>query len=280
MKLVKKENEVKVIRVPIPTPTLWPHTATNSYLIGNKFESILVDAGYDQQATKKELEKALKENGLAIPKSIILTHAHPDHAPGVRQLMDWSPIIYCHEREKEAVLAAIFPVNELSTLNEGDVLKIADTELAVIHGPGHTAGHLCLYIPAKQILIAGDNIVGKGTTWIGPPDGDMKEYIHTLQRFKQLKLTKIAPGHGDWVVDPYERIEFILNRRLSREKQIKSLLTEHKQLTASQLTKLIYKDTIHPSVFEVAKKTTEAHLIKLMEEGFVAVQDSVYTLTP
>lgn len=273
---VHLDSPIKVIRVPITTPTLWPHTTTNSYLIGNEQESILVDAGYDQQSTIKDLEKAIQENKLAQPKAIVLTHSHPDHAPGVRQLANWSPIVYCHENEKEAIAKAIDPVNNIMLLEDGDKLYISDVEIQVIHGPGHTDGQLNLYIPTLQTLIAGDNIVAEGTTWIGPPEGNMSDYLNTLHRLKQLHLTKIGPGHGDWVNNPYEQIDFVINRRLHREKQIQDLLHKHQRLSAADLTKMIYKDTIHPSVFGVAERTTEAHLIKLIEEGKVLKQEETY----
>jgi endoribonuclease LACTB2 len=267
-------NDLKIIRVPIPSPTLLPYTATNCYLIGNDQESILVDAGYDQQETRIELERAIIENKLAAPKSIILTHSHPDHAPGVRQLMDWSPAVYCHQNEKQAALAAISPWTNLSFLNDGDIIRIADEEITVIHAPGHSAGQLNLYIPSKQVLVAGDNIVSAGTSWIG----EMTDYLQTLNRLKQLEISKIAPGHGEWVENPYEHIEFVRSRRLEREGQIKSLLKEHQPLTSISLTKMIYPENIHPSVFEVAKRTTEAHLIKLIKDGLVVQQDSNYSL--
>jgi endoribonuclease LACTB2 len=276
--LVGNLNHLKIIRVPIHTPTLLPHTTTNCYLIGNNQECILVDAGYDSLETKIELERAIRENGLTIPNSIILTHSHPDHAPGVRQLMDWSPVVYCHHLEKQASLAAISPWNDLSFLNDKDNIKVAGQDINIIHAPGHTAGQLNVYIPSKQVLLSGDNIVAEGTSWIGPPDGDMTDYLNTLNRLKQLKLTKIGPGHGNWVVNAYEHIEFVLNRRLYRENQIKSLLKQHLQLTSLHLTNMIYEKLPHPSVFEVAKRTTEAHLIKLMKEGFVTQQDSFYSL--
>lgn len=271
---------IKVIRVPIPSPTLWPHTTTNSYLIGNEHESILVDAAYDQQVTRTELDRVIRENQLALPKLIILTHSHRDHAPGVRQLVDWNskPAIYCHEEEKNGILAAISPLQELSYLQDLEAITIADTEILVMHTPGHTPGHLSLYIPSEEILISGDNIVAKGTTWIGPPDGDMADYMTTLKRLKSLKLKKIGPGHGDWVDSPYEHIDFVLNRRNEREKQILSLLKEHGPLGPDRLTEMIYKDTIHPSVFPVAAKTTEAHLIKLAKDGMVHKQDEDYLL--
>ncbi|WP_165820774.1 MBL fold metallo-hydrolase [Pueribacillus theae] len=271
-------NKIKIIRVPVPTPTLWPNTTTNSYLIGNEQESLLVDAGYDRPETKEELEKAIKENKLAKPDKIVLTHSHPDHAPGVRRLADWSPLVYCHKNEKEEIKKAISPMDHLAFLEEGDILAVAGVKITIIHGPGHTSGQLNLYIPSAEILIAGDNIVAEGTTWIGAPDGDMRDYLDTLHRLKQLKLKKIGPGHGEWVLSPYEQIDFVINRRLQREKQIKSFLEEKGSLTSTQLTEMIYENTIHPSVFDVARRTTEAHLAKLMKEGLVSQKDSVYSL--
>lgn len=278
MILVNSITMVQIIRVPIETPTLWPHTTTNSYLIGNAEESLLIDAGYDKEVTRRELERVLQKYGLAKPKSILLTHSHPDHAPGVRRLADWSPIVYCHPYEKDAIQSAISPVNRIKLLRDGDQLTIAGIELHVIHGPGHTEGQLNLYIPSEQILIAGDNIVAEGTTWIGPPEGNMRDYLHTLQRLKQLSLSKIGPGHGDWVEHPYDHIDFVIKRRLQRENQIQELLRKHKKLTASELTRLIYKDTIHPSIFGVAERTTEAHLIKLIDEDKVSKQNSTYSI--
>lgn len=275
---LQKVSDFKIIRVPISTPTLLPHFTTNCYLIGNNQESILIDAGFDQPDTKVDLNKAVIENGLAIPKQIILTHSHPDHAPGVRQLIDWDPVVYCHPVEKQSTLEAISPWTKLSYLNDGDLMTIADKEITIIHAPGHTAGQLNLYIPSEKVLLAGDNIVAEGTSWIGPPDGDMSDYIRTLKRLKQLNLAKIGPGHGDWVINPYEQIGFVINRRMFRENQIKELLKKHKQLSSTELTDIIYEKLPHPSVWEVAKRTTEAHLIKLMNEGSVLLNDSFYSL--
>lgn len=269
-------NAIKIIRVPIPTPTLFPHTTTNSYLIGNEKETLLVDAGYDNEFTKEQLDKELAKHQLATPTSILLTHAHPDHAPGVRRLTEWNPTVYCHEKEKAAILAEISPWNKIELVNDGDTLTIAGEKIEVMHTPGHTVGHLSLYIPSKKILIAGDNVVAEGTTWIGAPDGDMKDYLETMRRLKDLDLDKIGPGHGDWVLQAEKHIDFVIERRLLREEQITSLLKEHGKLTSTELTNLIYKDTIHPSVFHVAKRTIEAHLDKLIKEKAIQLDDLHY----
>lgn len=272
------QEKLKIIRVPIPTPTLYPHTTTNGYLIGNQAESLLVDAGYDVEETKTILHQELEQHHLAVPKKIILTHAHPDHAPGVRQLKEWDAKIYCHRDEKADILKAIAPIKDVALLEDGDHIHIGGEIIEVLHTPGHTRGHLSLYLPSAQTLIAGDNIVDKGTTWIGPPDGDMTDYLATLERLKSLKLYQIGPGHGEWIVNPYEQIQFVLNRRLERESQIVALLTEHKQVTAEKLTEIIYENMIHPSIFNVANLTTIAHLQKLIVDGVAVFKEPYYSL--
>ncbi|MCM3584290.1 MBL fold metallo-hydrolase [Mesobacillus maritimus] len=271
-------EKLKVLRIPIPTPTLWPHTSTNCYLIGNHHESLLVDTGYNHIETRKVLEQSLQENNMPEPKHIVLTHAHPDHAPGVLQVANWSPIIYCHTYEKQAIVEAISPYSAVKTVNDGDCFQVANHEIIFLHTPGHTKGHLNLYIPTEKILLAGDNILSEGTTWIGKPDGDMTDYLHSLKRLQSMEIKTIGPGHGQWVENPQKQISFVLERRLFREKQIQKLLFEFKQLTVSELTKHIYQDHIHPSVFEVAKRTTEAHLCKLIKDGEVQVHDDYYMI--
>lgn len=276
MKMMPLGSKVKIIRIPVPSLTLWPHVTTNCYLVGNEKECLLIDAGYDQPETKEMIEQVRLEQQLAIPNRIILTHHHIDHASGVKQLTDWKVAIYSHQEDKEALLKVLPPGSELFNLQDGDLLKVDETELKVIHAPGHTAGHLTFYLPSEEILIAGDTILGTGTPWIGPPDGNMSDYLQTLAKLKSLKLKKIGPGHGEWVDQPYEQIEFIISRRLSREAQIISLLKEHRKLSSDELTKKIYENNIHPSIYFVAKRTTEAHLIKLIRDGIVLQNDCMY----
>ncbi len=273
------ESNLKVVRVPITTPTLYPNTESNSYLIGNDKECILIDAGYDQTETKVLLEQAITKHNLAIPRKIILTHGHKDHAPGVKQLTHWSPTVYCHEKERNMIKEAVYPFNQIVPVKDNEAFIIFDTKIFVLHTPGHTKGHLSVYIPSKKVLISGDNIVSEGTTWIGPPDGDMRDYLETLKKLNQLDIERIGPGHGDWVTAPYEKIQFVRKRRIDRENQIINLLKTNNNLSSEEITQLIYQDTIHPSVFGVASRTMEAHLLKLIQDGKVSKQGDRYSIS-
>lgn len=271
---------IKIVRIPIPPPSNGEFTSlsSNTYIIGNQKETVLIDAGFNDQLTKDAINNAIDENDFAIPGRIILTHAHPDHAPGVHQFSDWPVIVYCHVQEEKAVKKAIPYKVPIKQLNDNDTIFIDNAELKIIHSPGHTPGHISIYIPSEKILIAGDNIVAEGTTWVGAPDGDMLDYIQTLKKLNELHIKKIGPGHGDWVLKPHEQINFVIERRLHRENQIISLLQEHTQLTSTELTNLIYQDTIHPKVVEFAKRTIEAHLLKLIKENIVKEENASFSL--
>jgi ribonuclease/clavin/mitogillin len=140
--------------------------------------------------------------------------------------------------------------------------------LTVLHAPGHTRGQINVWFEQEKILFAGDNVVGEGTTWIGPPDGNLSAYLDTLRRLQTFGAKRIAPGHGGMVENPAEKIAFLIERRLLRERQILTLLRE-KNRTSEELTQIIYKDQIPPFLFSIAERTVIGHLDKLAGEGKV-----------
>ena len=225
------------------------------------------------------IEVAVRDHQLALPSRIVLTHYHPDHAPGIKQLVHWHAEVFCHPLEEKMVCQWMPPESSLSLLQGEAIFHVGGRKVEVIHSPGHTPGHIALWLPEEQILLAGDNLVAEGTTWIGQPDGDMKSYLLSLEKLKALKAVRIGPGHGDWISSPDEHIAFVIGRRLQREQEILLLLKEKSHQDAEELTRLIYKDSIHPSIFEVARRTIEAHLAKLIGEGKVMENTGTYSLS-
>jgi glyoxylase-like metal-dependent hydrolase (beta-lactamase superfamily II) len=109
--------------------------------------------------------------------------------------------------------------------------------------PGHAIDHVSLYNEKKGILLSGDNILKSITTWLGPPNCDIKEYVHSLEIIHSLpNLKVILPAHGDVIENPKERIEEILNHREDRTRQLMQIVQEHSEMgiSPSEIIEIIY----------------------------------------
>lgn len=268
--------ELKIVTVPVSSTRTMLEQEANCFLVGTAHESVLIDAGYDLRASAEAVEKAVQQSGLATPSRILLTHSHPDHAPGAKHLRHWQATAMCHPSE-EAAMRDVLSISDtdplpLVLLSHEDTITIDNHPLVALHTPGHTHGHLCFWLPEQHILFSGDNVLGKGTTWIGGPEGSIRAYLHTLEQLQQLPIARIAPGHGPWIDEqPKARIAYLYQHRLEREMQIYSLLQSqpHRRADSATLTSAIYQDTVPASVLPFARLTVEAHLQKLEEDGKV-----------
>jgi glyoxylase-like metal-dependent hydrolase (beta-lactamase superfamily II) len=269
--------ELKIVTVLVTSTKAMLEQEANCFLVGTAHESVLIDAGYDLEASAEAVEKAVQQSGLATPNRILFTHAHPDHAPGAKHLRHWQATAMCHPLEEHSIQKALsLPEDEktaaLQRLSHEDTLEIDGHPLVALHSPGHTRGHLCFWLPEQKILFSGDNVLGKGTSWIGAPEGNVRDYLHSLEQLEQLPVARIAPGHGHWIDEqPQERIAYLHRHRLEREAQILSLLRTQprRQASTATLTEAIYQDTIPAYIVPFARLTVEAHLQKLEEDGKV-----------
>lgn len=268
--------QLQIVSIPVTSPVPMLESEANCYLLGTEHESILIDAGYDQWNTAEAIQKAVQESQLATPNRILLTHSHPDHAPGAKRLKHWEATLMFHPQEEKGMREALsIPEDHdpipLQPLEDQATLYVDGHPIVAIHSPGHTRGHLCFWLPEQKILFSGDNVLGKGTTWIGPPDGNIRDYLRSLEQLEQLPIEKIAPGHGPWIDNPKERIAFIRQHRLEREAQILSLMKAQpsRQASIAALAEAIYQDTIPAFIVPFAERTVEAHLQKLEEDGKV-----------
>ncbi|MGH7831091.1 MAG: MBL fold metallo-hydrolase, partial [Candidatus Binatia bacterium] len=157
---------------------------------------------------------------------------------------------------------------------EGETIPYDGGKLRVVHTPGHESGHCCFYEPEQEILFTGDHILGRGTTVIPPPDGDMALYVHSLEKLLGLKLRLLLPGHGPSIQDPYGKIKEYIEHRLMREEQVLQSLREGLR-TIPEIAARIYADLAAP-LQSMAQLSVEAHLIKLMKEGRVSRERQNY----
>ena len=243
---------------------------TNQYLLGKDEITVIDVALSSRENIDGILEQAEAMGGKKIEK-IILTHIHRDHCGGALALKKRSgaKLGICR-------LRAGHIGNEDFTYSEGDEILYDGGKLKVVHTPGHESGHCCFYEPALEVLLTGDHILGRGTTVIPPPDGDMAQYIESLEKLLGLKIRQLLPGHGPVIDDPYGKIKEYIDHRLMREQEVLTLLREGRD-TIPSIAARIYAEVPTP-LRSAGELSVEAHLIKLITERRVKREGERYLL--
>ena len=200
-------------------------------------------------------------------KQILVTHTHPDHSPGVRllkQKLDVPAFGMLTNTSKNQDTS--FSPERI--LQDGELFEEEEYSLEVVHTPGHASNHLCFILREEKFIFTGDHIMNGSTVVIGPPDGNMKQYIESLEKLKNYEIEKIAPGHGEVLENPYQVADWIINHRLEREKKVFEALKEVTRGTPDTLVEKVYDD-VDSSLFPIAKASLLAHLIKLEEDKLI-----------
>jgi len=252
-----------IVLHPMKTKPLPPATHTNAYLVGDD-RVALIDPGSGEPAELEALESIvarLAADGRTLDR-ILLTHAHPDHIGGVAALRERHGVpVFGH--------AAIADTVRLDgTLKDGDVVALPSRDgwdLEVIHTPGHARGHLCFFHRRTRSLLCGDHIVGLGTVIIDPPEGDMADYIASLERLAGLGVETLFPAHGSPQGAAPRRIRALIAHRLERERKVAEALDGEPRSLAA-LVERAYADTSR-ELWPYAERSLLAHLLKLEREG-------------
>jgi glyoxylase-like metal-dependent hydrolase (beta-lactamase superfamily II) len=121
------------------------------------------------------------------------------------------------------------------------------------------------FVPAASALLTGDTVVGRGTSVIDPPEGDLTAYLRSLERLRDLSPRAIHPGHGPLVLDGVAKLDEYLEHRRMREEQVLSALADGGR-TIQDMVPVIYEG--YPTeLHELAGRSILAHLLKLEAEG-------------
>ena len=238
-----------------PNPGPFTLDGTRTYLLG---DSAVLDPG-------PAIESHIDALRAAMPnlRTILITHRHGDHAPAAVPL----------KRMTGARIVAPDGV-----LDETDVIvRGGETveDLEVIPTPGHTAEHVCFLSKAGD-LFTGDTILGAGTTAIFPPDGNMGDYLRSLQTLRARNPRRIYPAHGPTRDDAVALIDEYIAHRLQREQQILDALAAGAR-TIPDMRRRIYAG-LDPRLEKAAEVQIGAHLIKLQEDGRADARDGAYFL--
>jgi glyoxylase-like metal-dependent hydrolase (beta-lactamase superfamily II) len=143
----------------------------------------------------------------------LLTHGHDDHAESAGR---WAELT-------GAPVRAVGRGHD--DLGEGELVRVGGLELLTVRTPGHTADSVSFLLPAEQVLLTGDTVLGRGTTVVAYPDGDLTSYLTSLERLRELtgsgRATSIAPGHGPVVPDAGGTVEHYWRHRHERLDQVR-----------------------------------------------------------
>ncbi len=265
-----------VQRLTAPNPGVMTGPGTNSYLVGDPVTGyIAIDPGPVDAGHQERLWRAAGGD----IRMIVCTHSHPDHSPGARPLQQRCeqagrprpPILGLPSEPTARAHSAFTPDRtlldeELLALSgQGPDGKITHT-LEVVHTPGHAANHVCLLLREDGLLFSGDHILSGSTTVIDPPDGNMADYLDSLDRLDQLcaqwKAAFILPAHGHVLGDARGAIAQLKAHRLAREAKVLAAMQKLPEGTPEQWVELAYDD-VPPRIWPVAQRSLLAHVERI-----------------
>ena len=240
-----------VTRVVAPNPGPYTGPGTNTWIVEAGPVVAVIDPGPDDDRHLAALDRKLAGATLGV---VLVTHSHPDHLPLAERLA-----------VKHRASVQRFP-----KLRDGDVVRVGTLNLTALHTPGHCADHLCFWIAGDRAVFTGDLVLGKGSSMVTYPEGNVAAYLRSLEKVAALKPAILFPGHWDPVIDAMGKLEEYRTHRLEREAQVLSEVRRGRG-TAGELTRRVYGPEVGDELLQATQMTMRAHLQKLVDEGRVLV---------
>jgi glyoxylase-like metal-dependent hydrolase (beta-lactamase superfamily II) len=156
-------------------------------------------------------------------------------------------------------------------IEENGCISINGEEWEVFPSPGHSRDHISLYNRARGILLGGDNVLRTVTTWLGPPNSSVDEYLRTMERYLELPgLKLILAAHGSPVTAPHARIREIIDWRKERTDQVLSIIRDAgaKGISSKGIVQSIYPRRQFVK-YILAEGWVQVTLPRLLEQGRV-----------
>ncbi|NCQ64090.1 MAG: MBL fold metallo-hydrolase, partial [Alphaproteobacteria bacterium] len=163
-----------------------------------------------------------------------------------------------------------------TVLDDGSQVSGDGWTLRAIATPGHTSNHLCFALEESGALFTGDHIMGWSTSVIAPPDGDMGDYLASLERLQQREDTVYYPAHGAPITNPRQLVRSTIGHRRQRERQILKILADGPQ-SLPEFIPVMYKG-LDPRLEKAAQLSVQAHLIDLERRNMVNRSDQRWTV--
>jgi glyoxylase-like metal-dependent hydrolase (beta-lactamase superfamily II) len=274
---VAEELQEGLRRILAPNPSPMTYRGTNTYLLGER-DIAVIDPGPDDADHLQAILRAVLP-GQRI-SHILVTHAHLDHSPLARRLSQVTdaPVLaygdYSAGRSQVMQdLAAVgmagggegvddqFSPDQI--IADGETVYGDGWQLKALWTPGHFGNHLSFAF--NDTIFTGDLVMSWASSLVSPPDGDLTDFMRSCERLAELPAKIYHAGHGAPVMNPHDRLTWLLSHRRQREAQILAALSESSRadgVSVAQLTRLIYTET-PAALLPAAERNVFAHLVDL-----------------
>ena len=225
---------------------------TRTFVVGERTPAI-IDPG---PALDEHMDAVTELIGDSATASILITHAHPDHSDAAEPLA--------------ARLHAAVRAFELDTLRDGDVIRTDAGALVALYTPGHRPDHFAFHWPDAGVVFCGDLMMGgQNTALVATPEGNLTDYLASLEKLRTLGARTFYPTHGPAFDDPAAAIDRYIAHRAEREAQVLAALAAG-AANEDDILDRVYGTTLAPELRGAARGATRAYLEHLERTGQVA----------
>jgi glyoxylase-like metal-dependent hydrolase (beta-lactamase superfamily II) len=259
-------------RVIANNPGPFTFRGTGTYIIGQGEGLAVIDPGPDDAAHLKAILDAVRGETVS---HILITHHHADHSPLAGPLAEatGATIYGCAVKapivEDEVKLEAGYDRFEPQvSVCGGAVIEGEGWTMEAIPTPGHTSNHICYALRQENICFTGDHIMGWSTTVVTPPDGDMGDYMASLDVVQARGFAILIPTHGPPITEPGPFIDAYRAHRKDRERQILAQLASGETRIVDMVPKMYVG--VDARLYPAAARSVHAHVIELVRDGRVA----------
>jgi glyoxylase-like metal-dependent hydrolase (beta-lactamase superfamily II) len=275
-----EDVEPLVKRVLAPNPSPYTFTGTQTYVVGEPHgpDCAVIDPGPDEA---DHIAAILAAVGSRKILAIMCTHTHRDHSPAAAPLaaQTGAPIVGCAPlmlqvagpRSDEAFDPTYAPDRVLA---DGEGMRGTGWTLTAVATPGHTSNHLCFALEESGALFTGDHVMGWSTSVVIPPDGDMGDYMASLEKLMAREDRVYHSAHGAAIEKPRQLVRGMIGHRRQREAQILRLLGEQARPVSGFILEM-YKG-LDARLIGAAEMSVTAHLIDLEKRGLATKEGEVW----
>ncbi|WP_128891892.1 MBL fold metallo-hydrolase [Erythrobacter sp. HKB08] len=266
-----EQPEPLVRRILAPNPSPYTYTGTQTYLVGSEDEVAVIDPGPDDP---EHIDAILEAIGDARLVAIMCTHTHRDHSPAAKPLAKKTsaPVVGCAPLaipddgpRSDAPFDRTYEPDRV--LEDGEAMTGRGWTLRAVATPGHTSNHLCFALEESGALFTGDHVMGWSTSVVVPPDGDMGDYMKSLEKLYAREDRVYYSAHGAPIEKPRQLVRGMIGHRRQRENQIMRILGEQPHAIKEMVPRM-YKG-LDPRLEDAAGMSVKAHLLDLERRGLV-----------